>query len=131
MSILAIDKTSEKKAFVITAAASVFCMIFTYVYYKFSHEVYSDYLSYMFLIPLVFGTLFYGVMTLCKSIPKLNRIAFNIYNSGIATLTVACMLKGILNIAMATSPYVIYFFIVGIAMLLVGLLIFAIQCIKA
>lgn len=105
-------------------------MLITCIYYRFSHEVYSDYMSYMFMVPLVFGTLFYGTMSVCRQAPVMSRYAFNIYNSGIATLTVACMLRGILNIAGANSPYVIYFFMTGIVMLLMGLFIFEYQCIK-
>ena len=37
------------------------------------------------------------------------RLAYNVYNSGIAALTVAGLLKGILDIAGAASAYTIMF----------------------
>ncbi|WP_430839434.1 hypothetical protein [Clostridium nigeriense] len=41
------------------------------------------------------------------------RISFNIYNSGIAALTVGSLLHGILEIAGTSSEYIMYYSILG------------------
>lgn len=42
-----------------------------------------------------------------------NRILFNLYNAGIATLTGGSILRGIIDIAGADTTYPVYYFLVG------------------
>lgn len=59
---------------------SVICLIFGIIYECFSHGVYSNYMKYAFVIPLVFG----GIMSICiyllmvKKLP--GRISNNLIN---------------------------------------------------
>lgn len=86
------------------------------IYALFGHGVRSLSMSLMFLYPLLGGALFYSVLGLI--IPRINeyehyRLFYNIYNSGIAILTVGNLLKGILYIAGTASVYVPLFTIIG------------------
>ena len=107
-----------------TLAASAFCGIFTAVYYQFSHYVYSDYMTYMFLCPLVCGTLVYAVLYLFRTHVNGSRLAFNLNNSGIAMLTVGMCFVGVLEIAGGDSPYILFFFIGGIAFIIAAAVAF-------
>jgi prolipoprotein diacylglyceryltransferase len=62
----------------------------------------------MFLYPLIGGALFYFIIyVFTNKISKFKcyRLFFNIYNSGIATLTFGSFIKGILELAGADSIY--------------------------
>lgn len=81
-------------------------------------------MTWMFLYPLLGGTLFYTLVYLL--IPdvvnlKTYRLFYNSYNSGIAALTIGNFLKGILEIAGTSSQYVLYFYIAGSLFILLGL----------
>lgn len=94
---------------------SIFTLIFSKVYLIFSHGVYSKYIDSMFLYPLIGGAFVYLIiLTFMTDVSyKKNRISFNIYNSGIAILTMGRLLHGILEIAGISSEYIIYYSIIG------------------
>ncbi|MCX5999452.1 MAG: hypothetical protein NTU41_07625 [Chloroflexi bacterium] len=48
------------------------------------------------------------------------RFVTNVYSSGIATLTVGSLLRGIFDIAGTSSPYQPVFVVAGVLMVLVG-----------
>ena len=107
------------KTALIFSAVSVFCAFVNFVYAQFSHGVRSDYMTFMFAYPLIGGSLVYLLIDLLPSrIP--GRFAFNVYNSGIAALTVGSMLRGIFEIARTSSPYTSSFIVIGIVMMLAG-----------
>ena len=96
------------------------------IYAIFGHGVRSDAMTWMFLYPLIGGTLFYLLIELL--IPWINRLVgyrvfFNIYNSGIATLTTGSFLEGILDIAGTSSPYVTVFYAAGWLLIASGLIL--------
>ena len=104
------------KTIVIFSIMTIFTFIFNKVYGIFGHGVTSPYMTYMFLYPLVGGVLFYGiVMLLIPSIvnKKRYRFFYNIYNSGIAVLTVGSFLRGIMEIAGTFSTYLMAYTLVG------------------
>lgn len=112
---------------------SALCIVFDKVYAIFGHGVESPSMSLMFLYPFIGGTSPFIILWLSfKNADKIKhyRFCFNCYNSGIAVLTVRSMLKGILDIAGTSSPYLIYFLITGCLMVFVGLLIFSINLYK-
>lgn len=51
------------------------------------------------------------------------RLFTNLYNSGIAALTTASFLQGILEIAGTTSPYIDAFYVTGGTMAATGLIL--------
>ncbi|MHC1722699.1 MAG: hypothetical protein AB9836_05790 [Aminipila sp.] len=77
-------------------------------------------MSYMFLCPLILGMLFYGAFILVPKSKDISRFSFNLYNSGVATLTLGGMLMGIFQIAGTDSHYVIVYGILGGIMLATG-----------
>lgn len=104
------------KTIVIFIMITIFTFIFNKVYGIFGHGVTSPYMTYMFLYPLVGGVLFYGiVMLFIPSIvnKKKYRFFYNIYNSGIAILTVGSLLRGVMEIAGTSSFYLIFYTLIG------------------
>lgn len=107
---------------------SLFCVLFGFVYECFSHEVYSFYMIYAFIIPLIGGVLpFYGMALYgIRRVPK--RLSINLYNSGIGTLTVGSIFKGVLEIYGTSNRLVIFYWLVGIGFVCVGVLLYLIGC---
>ena len=103
--------------------ASAFCVFFDRVYALFGHGVFSAAMTLMFLYPLIGGAgayLLLGLLDPSAGTGPRDRLWFNLYNSGIATLTVGNALQGVFVIAGTTSPYVPFFWIVGTLLAVVG-----------
>lgn len=96
------------------------CFLFAMIYNQFGHGVQSVYMNYMFLCPLILGMMFYGFILLVPKAKNISRFSFNLYNSGIATLTVGSMLKGIFQIAGTASEFVLVYGILGSIMVATG-----------
>ena len=116
-------------------AAGIACAVFGLIYEIFSHEVYSFYMIYAFLIPLVPGALLNLVIAwLAVRKEKQLRIreaatlmiddaAFeegtgvffpgrftrHAWNSGLATLTVGFLFKGVLDIYGTTNKLIVVY----------------------
>lgn len=117
---LDINQNSKKietlKTVFVYLIISIFCFVVSRIYAVFGHGVSSDYMTWMFLYPILGGTLFYLILgLLIQGIKKVTgyRIFYNLYNSGLAILTVGSFLKGIFDIAGTNSPYVKYYFETG------------------
>lgn len=132
MFILDIDEKSSRKQIkktVLVYLAVAFAVIAVdNVYAIFGHGVRSAAMTWMFLYPLIGGTLFYLLIGLF--IPWVNRfmgyrVFYNMYNSGIASLTTGSFLKGILDIAGTASPYTALFYMVGWSFIAFALLLLA------
>ena len=122
MSTLDISKRI-KKTIIIYILITIFTIIFDRVYAIFSHEVSSLNMNLMFLYPLIGGVVVYCFLErLCKNIKKDIRFLFNIYNAGIATLTIGSLLKGIMDIAGTSSQYIIYYAIVGVLFIIISII---------
>ncbi|WP_312648783.1 hypothetical protein [Aminipila sp.] len=114
------EKTNLIKGFYGMTIATVFCVLFAVTYNHFGHGVQSFYMTYMFLCPLILGMMFYGAILFIPKAKNISRISFNIYNSGVATLTIGSMLMGIFEIAGTASEYVIAYGVLGSTMLAIG-----------
>ena len=100
------------------------------IYALFAHGVGSDYMRYLFLLPLLGGVAVFLLIALLLprlALRKSWRIAFNLYNSGIAAISASWLLKGILEIAGADSRRPDIFFYVGIGFVALGILVVIIQ----
>ena len=103
---------------------TVVTVIIEKIYRLFGHGVTSPAMTWMFLFPLAGGLLIYFVSRAEVDIEDAGRFrrSSNLYHSGIATLTVGSFLKGVLEIAGTDSVYLLYFYIVGFGMVLLGIL---------
>lgn len=115
------------KTALVYLGVSVFCIVFDRVYWFFGHGVESYAMMYMFLYPLIGGFVPFMLLWLCYRNVEKNpfyRASLNVYHSGIALLTVGGVLEGIVEIAGASSVYIVYFTDFGIAFCLVGLALY-------
>lgn len=123
---LYISDTNKHKAYVnafIYLIIALFFVIFGAVYEIFSHEVYSYHMIYAFVYPLAGGCLVYNLIAkFGKKYP--NTLTQNIYNSGIATLTIGSIVQGIIEIYGTTNECVGVYFFVGTAMVLTGCILY-------
>lgn len=102
---------------------SIFCILFGAVYEYFSHEVYSYFMLYAFVFPLVGGTLpFFGIIFCGMPIP--NSLSCNLYHSGIAALTAGSLFQGALEIYGTTNRLVSLYWILGILFSLAGIILY-------
>ena len=121
------DRNAAKTGFVYLFV-SLFCILFGAVYEHFSHEVYSYFMLYAFIFPLVGGTLpFFGIAFCRMPIP--NRASCNLYHSGIAALTTGSLFQGALEIYGTTNRLVKIYWWIGTAFVLAGI-VFYIVCIR-
>ncbi len=110
----------------------VFCMLFGYIYETRAHGVISWFMLLGFLVPLTLGLMPYLIITLSKTKKGPNSICSNLYNSGVATLTVGCYFKGFLDIYGTTRDiHIIIYSVVGGTLLLFGLLFYIISIVKS
>ncbi len=105
-------------------ALSLFCVLFGAVYEYFSHGVYSFYMLYAFVFPLLGGVLPYFILAFSQCLPVPGRVAFNLYNSGIATLTTGSIFTGVLEIYGTSNRLVSVYWIAGAALLATGILLY-------
>lgn len=101
-------------------------MIFAAIYEYFSHQVYSGYMILAFTIPLVGGALpFLVIALLGRKFP--GRAAVNLYNSGIAALTVGSIMRGGLEIYGTTNNLTDVYWLAGGALGAAGILAYIVD----
>jgi len=104
--ILYTSVTNKKLYLILT----IITFIFAQVYNLFSHNVYSIFMTYAFIIPLVFGF-----------IPNLLKLKTNkYYNASIITLTIYSLMRGFLEIYGTTNSLINVYLYVGITLLLLS-----------
>lgn len=137
MSILDINKRNNEKQLTKTIwgylILSVVAVVVDKVYGIFGHGVHSAAMTWMFLYPLLGGALFYFIIQrTIKNVTKFPgcRVFLNLHNSGIATLTIASLMKGIFEIAGTNSPYLVYYYITGVGFIAAGFVIMLIMTLK-
>ncbi|MGN1155040.1 MAG: hypothetical protein ACI4TK_02575 [Agathobacter sp.] len=128
MSTLVINRSFLKIA-VNYLLASIFVAFFGVVYEMFSYGVYSYYMLYAFVFPLIGGVLpflllaIYGDSERFSKIKTPTALSRGLYHCGIATLTVGSVICGVLEIYGTTSYLTKYYWIVGVTLILTGLLL--------
>lgn len=127
MSISAINLTTQKQHIKRTmfyhfiAASSL--LLFSVIYHQYGHGQTALIMYSAFVYPLIVSISYCIIFILKLSIPlqsKGYRLGYNSLNSGISTLSVACVIKGIFNIAGTNSSYLILFWISGILLTTFG-----------
>ena len=104
-------------------AAAVICAATGLIYELFSHGVWSTYMTLGWMFPLVLGTLPNLIIRLTGA-KEPGVAAENVYACGIATFTVGCMLKGVLEIFGTTSHLLKVYPIAGTALIAAGAIIY-------
>ena len=123
MILFTLDTNNLKKQVIKYFGYSIFFLIFGLIYEYFSHNVYSNYMIYAFLIPAVLGCVVYGILYLLnlKTVP--NIYASKIYNSAILTFTLGSIMKGVLEIFGTTNNLINVYFNLGIGLILISIVI--------
>ena len=106
---------------------TVFCFVFYLIYNQFSHGVHSPYMTWLFVFPLVLGFMPSLIFANMNKIKKPGRFSINIYNSGVAAVTVSSVLRGIFDIAGTGSRYQKLLMTAGIFMLCAGVIVYLIN----
>ena len=99
---------------------AIFIAIFGAFYEKFSHEVYSYYMIYAFMIPLCLGSFAYLLASKrAKKEPK--NITVSAWNAVVVTLTIGSIFQGILEIYGTTNRLVWFYPVAAILFLLIAI----------
>ena len=117
--ILDINKLKEQRKLYIIETLS--CVLFAMVYEYFSHGVISYFMVFAFIIPLVLGVISVSIFCLKKVRKMPTRLENNMYNAGVATITIGSIIEGILQIYGTTNVKVDVYFIVGIILLVIAI----------
>ncbi|MCD8003972.1 MAG: hypothetical protein LUG88_08730 [Clostridia bacterium] len=104
---------------------SLFVFIFSRVYYIYSHNVHSPYMTFAFAVTLILGALPCFAAAQLRGRFHVGYYAARIYHSGVAAVTVSVILRGVFEIAGTSSVYQTYLTAAGIIMLAAG----AVMCI--
>ena len=109
-------KSELKKSSTHYLFASAGLFLINKIYARFSHGVSSDYMSWMFCIPLLGGTLFFLILRWLKpEMAESRRYQQfrHIYSYAISTFSTGCMIKGIVQIAGTDSLLIHFYWIAG------------------
>ena len=77
-------------------------------------------MTWLAVFPAVLGAIPAMVFWMAEKLPQPGRITVNLYNSGVAAVTVSSMLRGIFEIAGTGSMYQTILMYVGITFLIAG-----------
>jgi len=102
---------------------SIGCAAFGGIYEIFGHGVYSGYMIYAFMLPLLLCVIPGALMILFDK-PALPEIPRHLWNYAVATLTVGCILKGVLEIYGTTNRHLIIYPILAGILALAGAFVF-------
>ncbi len=105
------------KAAAIYAAVSAFCVAFGAVYTHFAYGNSSPFLTWMFMLPMLLGAIPCALMYV-RGVRLPVRAVRNFWNSGVALLTVGCLVRGVINISGRYTEYDTIYWALGAAFLL-------------
>ncbi|WJQ85266.1 hypothetical protein QSV38_08020 [Streptococcus parasuis] len=88
--------TRFSRTFISYLAIAAFLFIFSRIYESLSYGEVSVFMHYMFCATLVGGIVLLGLLQIK---PNLSRMTYNLWNSGVATITAGCLLRGIINLS--------------------------------
>ena len=97
-----LDTKTIRKTIKIYIVVTVISIIFSYIYEMFSYGEYSNYMRFLFVVPII-GEITYEIIYLLKI--NITRATYNLFNSGIAILMSGMLIKGIINISGRYTNY--------------------------
>ena len=95
------------------AGVTAFCLIFCAIYEIFSFGEHSLFMRTMFMIPLLGGAAPFGLMAASENPPSVSRVAFNLWNSGLAVRISGSLVPGIIEISGRVPDYDNYYWIIS------------------
>ncbi|HFU4501305.1 TPA: hypothetical protein ACGPA6_001607 [Streptococcus suis] len=107
------------RTFITYLATTAFLFIFSRIYESLSYGEVSVFMHYMFCVTLVGGGLLLGLLTIK---PNLSRLTFNLWNSGVATITAGFLLRGIINLSGRSTTLDQPYWFVGAGFLILALI---------
>ncbi|HFI0134483.1 TPA: hypothetical protein ACGOZZ_000078 [Streptococcus suis] len=115
------NQTSGRTArtFITYLATAAFLFIFSRIYESLSYGEVSVFMHYMFCVTLIGGGLLLGLLTFK---PNLSRLTFNLWNSGVATITAGSLLRGIINLSGRSTTLDQPYWFVGAGFLILALI---------
>lgn len=113
-----------KKSIFAYSSVIIFLVVLNYIYSLFSHEVSSNYMTYMFIYPLIGGLFVHGCAMMNKKMTQLQSFYIGkcVLNYGIATFVVGSFMKGVFEIAGTDSSYLIYYVYIGLLLVGIGVM---------
>jgi len=114
-----LDINFYKKQGIVYIIITLLTLIFGLIYEMFSHGVISKFMLFAFAIPLVLGVAVSFIIYIAK-IKTQTRLQMNLYNAGVATMTIGSIIKGVLDIYGTTNWKVYIYLVLGIALLMVS-----------
>ena len=105
---------------------SMFCAVFGGIYEIFSHGVYSNYMMYAFLFPLIGGTL-YNLILYSLRLRLQRGLSLIFYNTGIAALTIGSIVRGILDIYGTDNILANVYWYTGVVFVFLGVVFYAVD----
>lgn len=115
-----LDTKTIRKTIKIYIVVTVISIIFGYIYEMFSYGEYSNYMRFLFVVPII-GEITYEIIYLLKI--NITRATYNLFNSGIAILMSGMLIKGIINISGRYTNYDIIYWILGTIFILSAIII--------
>ena len=105
---------------------TAFCAVFGEIYELFGHGVYSDFMIYAFMIPLLFSVIpaTFHLIFGKNEIPDITR---HLWNYGVATLTVGCFFQGILEIYGTTNRLSVIYPAIGFGLFAAAISVWIIE----
>ncbi|HEM5269581.1 TPA: hypothetical protein U1351_001208 [Streptococcus suis] len=110
--------TRVSRTFISYLAITAFLFIFSRIYESLSYGEVSVFMHYMFCVTLIGGGLLLGLLTIK---PNLSRLTFNLWNSGVATITAGFLLRGIINLSGRSTTLDQPYWFVGAGFLILAL----------
>lgn len=104
------------KTVLIWLIISLACGLFSYVYERYSHGVYSWYMVWLFLFPLIGGAV-PALIIRYTGLPEPAGNIVSLWRCGIATLTTGSCLQGIFEIYGSAASLVQIYWIAGFSLL--------------
>ncbi len=98
------------------AAAALVCLVFAFVYERFSHGVFSPFMLGAFLVPLLLGSVPAALFGAAPGRVLPGTASRYLYHSGVAALTAGCLFRGVLEIYGTTSRLGAVYWAVGALM---------------
>ena len=105
---------------------SMFCAVFGGIFEIFSHGVYSNYMMYAFLFPLIGGTL-YNLILYSLRLRLQRGLSLIFYNTGIAALTIGSIVRGILDIYGTDNILANVYRYAGVVFVFLGIVFYAVD----